>query len=114
MKKQLQVPPGFDETLLSTEIARHCVDRMRKRGVTPLALLTTLQFGTRAYKLGAGCSARVLFDKNIPHEIPRNVAEKIVGTVIIVSGEGRLITTYRNPSLRPIDLRRRYKHRHWN
>lgn len=85
----------------------HCARRMAARNISPLAVLAAVRFGTAVHQRGEGCTTYALYRKDLPPSLHHDVADRIVGTCVVVSSDGHLLTAYRAPQARPIDLRRR-------
>jgi len=86
---------------------QHCTQRQRQRGITEEQVNLTLQYGTRLHVTGA--LVYYLRRRDLPQWIEAEYAEKVRGTVAIVSKEGALLTTYRNSKvLRHLKKRTRW------
>ena len=92
------VPPV---TVSATDHAR---ERQRRRGITDDQLDLTLHYGTRLYAQGAVFYYLRLRD--VPRWVGDDYAARVRGTVAVVSHDGAILTTYRNPKA----LRRLKKH----
>jgi hypothetical protein len=88
-------------------VSRHFWSRAQQRKISDSQIKVTLQFGTRVWNRGEGCYAKILLRKDIPDSISHDTARRIEGTVVIVSETGTLVTTYRNPEIRIVDLKKR-------
>ena len=82
----------------------HARERQRRRGVSDDQLELTLHYGTRLYAQGAVFYYLRLRD--VPHWVGDDYAARVRGTVAVVSHDGAILTTYRNPKA----LRRLKKH----
>ena len=78
-------------------LTAHGEERRRQRGITEDQLELTLHYGTRLHVTGA-----VLFylrRRDIPRWVDSDYAAKVHGTVAVVSQDGAVMTTYRNPKI---------------
>jgi hypothetical protein len=103
--------------MVNTDIiqkTKHAAERQSKRGILDQQMGLAMDFGQRFH--GTGVEYCFLGRKDIPEWIDPWYAERMDGTVVILSRDGVVITTYRNrkylPRLRkrtgvPRDSRRR-------
>ena len=75
----------------------HGAERQRRRGITDDQLDFTLRYGTRLHVTGA--VLYYLRRRDIPLWVGAEYAARVHGTVAVVSQEGALVTTYRNPKI---------------
>jgi len=79
----------------SIRMTRHATERQLKRGIPDEQLHLAIDFGRRVH--GSGVEVYFLGRKDIPPWIDHRMAWKIEGTVVVMSPEDDVITTYRNP-----------------
>ena len=95
-------------TLSATDHAR---ERQRRRGITDDQLELTLHYGTRVHTGGA--VVYYLRLRDIPRWVGDDYAARARGTVAVVSAEGAILTSYRNPkALHRLKKRPRWDTRH--
>ena len=76
-------------------MTKHAAQRQAQRCISDLQLSLTLDYGQRVHM---SC-AEICFlgRKDIPDWIDPRYADKMDGTVVVLSPDGAVITTYRNP-----------------
>ena len=95
-------------TLAGLAATGHSTERQRRRGITDDQLDFTLRYGTRLHVTGA--VLYYLRRRDIPAWVELDYAARVHGTVAVVSRDGALLTTYRNPKV----LRRLKKRPRWD
>lgn len=94
-------------------ITRHAWARMSGRGISPKDLSTVLAYGRMVHVRGAEIHAigRREVDRYRPEGIDLSPLE---GVQVVCSGEGAVITTYRDRDLKSLRNRCRSRGRYWN
>ena len=77
------------------QMTKHATERRLKRGIQDLQVSIAIDFGQRVH--GTGVEICFLGRKDIPDWVNPKYAERMEGTVVVLSSEGAVITTYRNP-----------------
>jgi len=74
----------------------HFERRQVQRGIRDQVVVLALKFGRRFYEKGGD---RVFFlgRRQLPQGIAPQLADRAQGTAVVVSADGSLITTFRNP-----------------
>jgi aspartyl aminopeptidase len=81
------------------QMTKHARERQLKRGIHDLQVSLAMDFGQRVH--GTGVEYCFLGRSDIPDWVHPRYAERMDGTVVILSTEGTVITTYRNPEYMP-------------
>lgn len=84
-------------SLASLASTGHAAERQRRRGITDDQLDLTLRYGTRLHVTGA--VLYYLRGRDMPRGLSAEYAARVRGTVAVVSRDGALVTTYRNPKI---------------
>jgi hypothetical protein len=83
--------------LVNLAFTAHGLERQRRRGITDDQLELTLRYGLRLHVTGV--ILYYLRRRDVPWWIGTDYAAKVHGTVAVVSRDGALVTTYRNPKI---------------
>jgi hypothetical protein len=90
-------------------LSRHAQLRSSHRNLSNDDISLVLKFGQKVYRIGA--CFYFLGRRNLPESLrANNHYAKLVGTVLIVSQEGTIITLYRDPTALK-KIRKKPKHR---
>ncbi len=101
----------MNRAALSISATAHGLERQRQRGIGDDQLDFTLRYGTRRWSRGA--ILVYLRWRDIPAWVDEAYAARVHATVAVLSPDGALLTTYRNPNtLRRLKKRPRWSGRH--